>query len=119
MVCVRAQANKPFAVVPCCVFAVDFPNRRGTDGRSIDTHGAFVNYLQAKAPDRIGVTTLPFEGKNLVVYSFPVPQIELEEMHSQTDVDSTEETTEVTQEERQLNNSIANHSLCQVCISEA
>ena len=63
------EAGKPFAVVPCCVFAIDFPQRRGADGRPIDTHGAFVRYLQAKAPDRIHTATLAFEGKNVVVYS--------------------------------------------------
>jgi len=64
-------AGKPFAVVPCCVFAVDFPSRRGPEGAPVDTHGAFVRYLQAKAPERIRLATLPFEGKNIVVYSLP------------------------------------------------
>ena len=64
-------AGKPFAVVPCCVFAVDFAHRRGPEGQPVNNHSAFVRYLQAKAPDRIGVATLPFEGKNVVLYSLP------------------------------------------------
>ena len=62
--------NKPFAVVPCCVCAVDFPNRRlpGDDPTSYD---AFVSYLVSKAPDRIGTLTLPFEGRNVCVFSLP------------------------------------------------
>ena len=35
------------------------------------THDALLEYLRAKAPDRIGVATLPFEGKNQVVYLLP------------------------------------------------
>ena len=64
-------AGLPFAVVPCCVFAVDFAHRRGPEGQPVNNHSAFVRYLQAKAPDRIGVATLPFEGKNVVLYSLP------------------------------------------------
>ena len=52
----------PFAVVPCCVFAVDFRAR----GRGVSSTAAFVRYLAAKAPGRISVATLPFEGRNQV-----------------------------------------------------
>ena len=58
--------GKPFAVVPCCVCAVDFPKRRG-----VNSHAALVDHLRRKDPERIGVATLPFEGKNVVLYSLP------------------------------------------------
>ena len=80
------QHGKPFAVVPCCVCAVDFPNRkmqplrqrppalqqRGPPTTKADAeYLAFVDHLVAKAPERIGVTMLGFEGRNLCIYSLP------------------------------------------------
>lgn len=71
----RTHNSKPFAVVPCCVYSADAPTRRdAVTGKrivSMSTPG-FIKYLVAKAPDRIGVTTLPFAGKNVVVYSKPM-----------------------------------------------
>ena len=61
--------GKPFAVVPCCVFAIDFPARRDSAGRPVSTHAAFVSYLRDKDPQRIRTATLPFDGKNTVVWS--------------------------------------------------
>ena len=57
--------GKPFAVVPCCVCSVDFP------ARAAMSYDAFVAYLVAKAPTRIRVATLGFEGRNLCVYALP------------------------------------------------
>ena len=53
--------GKPFAVVPCCVFADLFPNRPA----AVRTTAEFCDYLAAKA----GATLeyLRFEGKNKVV----------------------------------------------------
>lgn len=42
----------------------------------VTTHEALLRFLCAKAPGRIGVATLPFEGKNKVVYLLPQSQIE-------------------------------------------
>ena len=66
--------NKPFAVVPCCVYSKEFDARRdATTGLRVGTmsYQAFCRFLVAKDPQRIRVATLPFEGKNLVVYSAP------------------------------------------------
>jgi hypothetical protein len=63
--------GKPFAVVPCCVYSASFPTRRDRRGRRVTSYRHFVDYLLEKAPGRIGLATLPFEGKNLVVYSLP------------------------------------------------
>ena len=63
-------AGKPFAIVPCCVFAVDFPTRREPgSSRPVTSHAAFVRYLAAKAPGRIALASLPFAGKNTVLFS--------------------------------------------------
>ena len=66
-------ADKPFALVPCCVYAVAFPGRRDEHGRPVSTHEAFVRYLVAKRPERIRTATLPFGGRNTVVYALPSP----------------------------------------------
>ena len=62
--------NKPFAIVPCCVFATDSPWRL-LDGKAVTTTADFIRYLARKDPLRIAVADLPFEGKNVVLYSRP------------------------------------------------
>ncbi len=42
--------NKPFAIVPCCVFPSLFPNRKGIDGKPVRTFEQFLDYLQNKNP---------------------------------------------------------------------
>ena len=68
--------GKPFAVVPCCTYARDFPHRRlppgpgrPKGGGPVTTHAHLVEYLLAKAPGVIKSETLPFDGNNVVVYS--------------------------------------------------
>lgn len=61
--------GRPFAVVPCCVFPSQFPHRRlPGGGGQVRTYAHFVQYLLAKAPGRIQVAELPFEGMNKVLY---------------------------------------------------
>ena len=63
-------AGIPFAVVPCCVYSRDFPRRVDESGRPIRNLERFIAYLKAKAPPgRIATQILPFEGKNVVVFS--------------------------------------------------
>ena len=59
--------RKPFAVVPCCVFPNDFPERRW-DGAPVRKYEDFINYLVSLAPDSIAVEQLLIEGRNKVVY---------------------------------------------------
>lgn len=59
--------NKPFAVVPCCVFWKRDPHRRTSDGRPVRTWEQFCEYLAAK-DDRIQTEILPFPGRNVVLY---------------------------------------------------
>jgi hypothetical protein len=60
--------NKPFACVPCCVYSKEFPNRRFADGTLVKSYEQLCSYLIAKAPDKIQVAKLPFNGKNTVLY---------------------------------------------------
>jgi len=63
--------KKPFAVIPCCVYPSLFPHRRLLTGQGVVTYSGFIQYLTEKDP-RISVTTLPFEGRNKVLYYYPV-----------------------------------------------
>ncbi|CEG37188.1 Zinc finger, CCCH-type [Plasmopara halstedii] len=67
---VAIKFNKPFAVVPCCVFGQNFPDRRLVDGSKVLSYEHLVEYLTAKHPD-IEKAFLPFDGKNLVLYRRP------------------------------------------------
>ncbi|KAK3237550.1 hypothetical protein CYMTET_52384 [Cymbomonas tetramitiformis] len=40
--------NKPFAIVPCCVFPSLFPERRLQDGSPVSTFPEFIQYLEEK-----------------------------------------------------------------------
>ncbi|OWZ08360.1 hypothetical protein PHMEG_00019114 [Phytophthora megakarya] len=67
---VAIKFNKPFAVVPCCVFGQKFPDRRLTGGSKVLSYENLVEYLTAKHPD-IEKAFLPFDGKNLVLFRRP------------------------------------------------
>lgn len=65
--------DKPFVVVPCCVFPNLFPKRRvELQGKTVDvrTHEQFCQYLAAKDA-RLATATLPFEGRNTAIYYRP------------------------------------------------
>ena len=78
---VALALGKPFAVVPCCVFAKLFPHRSlpplhtdddddapGTaSSRPVKTYDDLIQYLQSLDPS-IQSTTLPFDGRNIVLY---------------------------------------------------
>eukprot|EP00959_Pyramimonas_sp_CCMP1952_P047656 994899-Pyramimonas_sp.AAC.1 len=63
--------KKLFAAVPCCVYSVEFPLRRLPNGRQVTSYDELIQYLVSKDPNRIRTATLPFEGKNKVVYIPP------------------------------------------------
>ena len=70
-----------FAVVPCCVYSDEFPQRKVDlpDGSStlVRTYDQLLKYLKGKAETMSGhgsrrlieEATLDFEGKNRVIYS--------------------------------------------------
>jgi hypothetical protein len=59
--------NKPFAVVPCCVFYKQFAPRYLPDGTLVKMYDEFIEYLCLKDP-RIKKAELPFQGRNIVLY---------------------------------------------------
>ena len=60
------KASRPFAVVPCCVFAEAF-KRQLPCGKEVRSLNDFVSYLRAKDA-RIKEEMLDFEGRNKVLY---------------------------------------------------
>jgi len=58
--------QKPFAVVPCCVFARLFPERE-VNGVSVTTFSQLCLWLMSKHKN-IRAKMLPFSGQNLVLY---------------------------------------------------
>lgn len=62
--------RKPFAVVPCCVFSYMFPDRKTPDGNTVATYEELVDYLESLGNGVIKRATLPFEGRNTVLYCF-------------------------------------------------
>jgi hypothetical protein len=60
--------NKPFAVVPCCVYSRCFPKRVDENGDPVRTYDQFIRYLMSKN-ESVHCIQLDFEGKNLLLYS--------------------------------------------------
>lgn len=67
---VALSLAKSVAIVPCCVFPCLFPLRKFQDGRSVTSYENFLEYLLEK-DNRLKIDTLPFEGKNKVIYFIP------------------------------------------------
>jgi hypothetical protein len=59
--------GKPFAVVPCCVFARAHPFRFLKSGQHVSTYEQFCQYLLEIAPGSQS-TYLPFVGRNRVIF---------------------------------------------------
>ena len=64
--------QKPFVVVPCCVFPTFFVHRQVMDPttntmRAVRSHDQFCMYLLAKDP-RFRLEILPFEGRNVAIW---------------------------------------------------
>jgi len=59
--------NKNFAVLPCCVFPNQFPNRFTKDGRHVRYYEEFCDYLQELDPT-IQRETLNIPGRNFILW---------------------------------------------------
>jgi hypothetical protein len=59
--------NKPFAVVPCCVYQKQFPKRSLQDKRPVRVYGELIEYLLEKHP-AIRSLEMDFDGKNVLLY---------------------------------------------------
>ena len=62
--------RKAFAVVPCCVFSYMFPDRKTPDSNTVATYDELVDYLESLGKGVIKRASLPFEGRNTVLYCF-------------------------------------------------
>lgn len=68
--------DKPFCVIPCCVFPFVFAERVDPlTGERVVSHQQFVDYLSRKryagGKGEVKTTFLPFAGRNQVVYGTP------------------------------------------------
>ncbi len=68
LVDVCLSQNLPFAVIPCCVFAHENPNRRLASGENPTTYESFCDFLMEKSR-KISYDHLGFRGRNKVLYS--------------------------------------------------
>jgi hypothetical protein len=64
---VALLCDKPFAIIPCCVFPCFFPLRTLPCGSFVQSYDQFLEYLLLKDA-RLRRRELPFEGKNVVIY---------------------------------------------------
>jgi len=64
------EKRKAFAVVPCCVFANDFPERKVSKGKLVETVDDLIEWIKIKCKEVGEPKTgfLPMEGKNKIVY---------------------------------------------------
>eukprot|EP00045_Choanoeca_perplexa_P011877 m.127409 g.127409 ORF g.127409 m.127409 type:complete len:459 (+) comp15800_c0_seq5:1121-2497(+) len=63
--------RKPFALVPCCVYAKDFPARKLKSGVAVQSYRHLLQYLK-EMDETIREIELPFEGKNVCLYWDPM-----------------------------------------------
>lgn len=61
--------DKPFAVVPCCVFPNTNTHRMLTDGTRVRSHPEFCTFLQEMDQNRVETTQLLFPARNIVVHT--------------------------------------------------
>lgn len=69
--------RKPFAVVPCCVYAKAFPQRRLRSGAAVRSYEQLLQWV-SEWPG-VQRSELPFSGRNTVFYSTggtPPPALE-------------------------------------------
>jgi len=62
--------NKPFIIIPCCVFWKQFPRRKLMDGTQVKTHDQLIQWCREQNPN-IQETILEFEGKNQTLFLLP------------------------------------------------
>ena len=60
--------NKPFAVVPCCVFPKLFPNRQLKNGTYVRTYDQFIEYLMSLHSDIKKCIIPELISSNIILY---------------------------------------------------
>ena len=68
IVSVAIQRKVPFVIVPCCVFARLFPNRKMKSGKNVSSYSDLLDYISAK-DSSIQRTKLDFDGANIALWS--------------------------------------------------
>jgi hypothetical protein len=63
--------NKPFAVIPCCVYAKEFPKRKLADGTLVSTYELLIKYLLCKHKEIKTFKLDEMNGPNLILYYIP------------------------------------------------
>jgi hypothetical protein len=56
--------SKPVVLVPCCVFARDFPDRRFADGSDVASFEDLVRYCRERLGPAVRSEFLPYNGRN-------------------------------------------------------
>ena len=79
------ELGRPFAVVPCCTFADQFPERCLTQG-PVRTYADLVEWLQLVGGPNTQKDFLRFFGKNLVLFSAQSTSCEVASSHTEPDV---------------------------------
>ena len=62
--------ERPFAVVPCCVFSQELGNPRLSSGEAVKCYTDLLAFIEEKDP-RIRRAVLPFQGRNIALYFMP------------------------------------------------
>jgi hypothetical protein len=62
------ELDKPFAVVPCCVFSRMFPDRLTPEGRPVALYEELLSFLSVSPNGSVQRATLPFEGRKVVLF---------------------------------------------------
>eukprot|EP00929_Paragymnodinium_shiwhaense_P115186 TRINITY_DN83888_c0_g1_i1.p1 TRINITY_DN83888_c0_g1~~TRINITY_DN83888_c0_g1_i1.p1 ORF type:complete len:386 (+),score=45.84 TRINITY_DN83888_c0_g1_i1:241-1398(+) len=60
--------KKPYALVPCCTFAKEFPKRRLESGQAVRSYDDLISWLRELDPSA-SLQHLDFEGRNAVLYN--------------------------------------------------
>ena len=60
--------GKPFAIVPCCVFPTEFPERRLPNGEPVVSFSQLCEYLPTLAGTDLSTNYLPYLGRNRVLF---------------------------------------------------
>mmetsp|Transcript_14274 Transcript_14274/g.25581 ORF Transcript_14274/g.25581 Transcript_14274/m.25581 type:complete len:485 (-) Transcript_14274:272-1726(-) len=67
LVQLAVRHRRPFAVVPCCVFTKEFPDRRTPEGKTVETLNEFIAWLMSHHPN-MQVDFLSIDGRNKVLF---------------------------------------------------
>jgi len=68
---VASERGKPFAVVPCCVFSAEFPDRKLLNGSFVHSFEELCQWLTEQSSAPVEKDEMKLTGKNLVLFTRP------------------------------------------------